>query len=62
MSEEQVPSAPMKLLNGKPELTLGNVETLGTPLNNCNGVIIIEKEKFVNKEKNLFQAVSYLLK
>lgn len=52
----------MKLLNGKPELTLGNVETLGTPLNNCNGVIIIEKEKFVNKEKNLFQAVSYLLK
>jgi hypothetical protein len=36
MSEEQVPSAPVELLNGKPEMTsftLG-VKTLGTPLNN----------------------------
>jgi len=42
LSEEQVPSVPFELLNGKPKsasFTLG-VKTLGTPLNNLNGEII----------------------
>lgn len=64
MSEEQVPSVPLKLLNGKPKLTsftLG-VKTLGTPLNNLNKVIIVEKKKNVNKEILGIQYISCFMK
>lgn len=64
LSEEQVPSAPVELLNGKPKkasFTLG-VKTLGTPLNNLNGVIIVENNKNVNKGFLGIQSISYLMK
>ncbi|MBD3842575.1 MAG: hypothetical protein IE909_11965 [Campylobacterales bacterium] len=64
MSEEQVPSAPVELLNGKPEMTsftLG-VKTLGTPLNNLNEVIIVEKKRNVNKGVSGIQCISSLMK
>jgi len=54
LSREQVPSVPIELLNGKPRgfHHLGVInKTLGTPLNNRNGGIIVEKLDNVNKEK-----------
>lgn len=51
LSKEQVPSVPLNYSTGSREasITLGVINTLGTPLNNRNGEIIVEKMMDVNK-------------